>query len=172
MDFTQVKSLTIPEGDVTKITDSSGRVLWQKITQGWHTLWEGNATSHNGSSPVDVAKLSELSGTVTLRVTWSCAASGGDDAFITYYYNNNGSTGLTTTKPDDPFQFDLDADRTRFYIIGGARLKSGNNSMQGRRCYLKWSTKNKLFTLATETPGGGDGGVDLSVSITKIEQYY
>lgn len=69
IDFTQVKSLTIPEGDVTKITDSSGRVLWQKITQGWHTLWEGSVTSHNGSSPVEVATLSELSGTVTLRVT-------------------------------------------------------------------------------------------------------
>ena len=41
MDFTQVKSLTIPEGEVTKITDSSGSVLWQKITQEWHTVWEG-----------------------------------------------------------------------------------------------------------------------------------
>lgn len=42
MDFSQVKSLTIPEGEVTKITDSSGNVLWQKITQGWHTVWEGS----------------------------------------------------------------------------------------------------------------------------------
>ena len=41
MDFSQVKSLTIPEGEVTKITDSSGSVLWQKITQSWHTVWEG-----------------------------------------------------------------------------------------------------------------------------------
>ena len=41
MDFSQVKSLTIPEGEVTKITDSSGRVLWQKIMQGWHTIFEG-----------------------------------------------------------------------------------------------------------------------------------
>ena len=42
MDFSQVKSLTIPEGEVTKITDSSGNVLWQKITQSWHTVWEGS----------------------------------------------------------------------------------------------------------------------------------
>lgn len=39
MDFSQVKSLTIPEGNVTKITDSSGRVLWQAGS--WHTVWEG-----------------------------------------------------------------------------------------------------------------------------------
>ena len=42
MDFSQVKSLTIPEGEVTKITDSSGRVLWQKSLPKWHTIWEGS----------------------------------------------------------------------------------------------------------------------------------
>ena len=135
IDFSQVKSLTIPEREVTKITDSSGNVLWQKITQGWHTLWEGNATSHNGSSPIDVATFSELSGTVKLRVYWSCTASGGDDTFVTAYYHNNGTNGLITTKPDDPFQFDLNADRLRSGIIGGARL--GADGKQGRRCYLK-----------------------------------
>lgn len=30
IDFSQVKSLTIPEGEVMKITDSDGKVLWQK----------------------------------------------------------------------------------------------------------------------------------------------
>ena len=35
---------------------------------------------------------------------------------------------MTTTKPDDPFQFDLDATRLRTYIIGGARLKNIDNS--------------------------------------------
>ena len=42
MDFSQVKSLTIPEGEVTKITDSSGNVLWQKESGSWHTVWEGS----------------------------------------------------------------------------------------------------------------------------------
>ena len=45
IDFSQVKSLTIPEGEVTKITDSSGNVLWQKITKGWHTIWEGTLSA-------------------------------------------------------------------------------------------------------------------------------
>lgn len=30
IDLSQVKSLTIPEGEVTKITDADGNVLWQK----------------------------------------------------------------------------------------------------------------------------------------------
>lgn len=30
IDFTTVKGITIPEGEVTKITDASGRVLWNR----------------------------------------------------------------------------------------------------------------------------------------------
>ena len=42
IDFSQVKTITIPEGSVTKITDSTGNTLWQGV--GWHTIWEGNKT--------------------------------------------------------------------------------------------------------------------------------
>ena len=30
IDFSQVKMITIPEGEVTKITDADGNVIWQK----------------------------------------------------------------------------------------------------------------------------------------------
>ena len=46
-------------------------------------------------------------------------------------------TNTTTTKPDSPFQFDLNADRLRSYIIGVARLKNIDNKFHGRRCSLK-----------------------------------
>ena len=133
MDFTQVKSLTIPEGDVTKITDSSGRVLWQKVTTSWHTLWEGSVTSHNGSSPIDVATFTELSGTVKLRVYWSCDMSGGSNMTDHYFFNQGVVT--TTDKPDSPFQFDLNADRARFQIIGCIRYN--HDTQLGRNCQLK-----------------------------------
>lgn len=42
IDFSQVKTITIPEGPVTKITDSNGAVLWKEQSTGWHTVWEGN----------------------------------------------------------------------------------------------------------------------------------
>ena len=32
IDFSQVKTITIPEGEVTKIIDANGNVLWQKQT--------------------------------------------------------------------------------------------------------------------------------------------
>ena len=31
IDFSQVKTITIPEGSVTKITDSNGNTLWQGV---------------------------------------------------------------------------------------------------------------------------------------------
>ena len=40
IDFSQVKTITIPEGSVTKITDYNGNVLWQGAS--WHTVFKGN----------------------------------------------------------------------------------------------------------------------------------
>ena len=42
IDFSQVKTITIPEGSVTKITDSNGNILWKAQTEGWHTVFEGS----------------------------------------------------------------------------------------------------------------------------------
>ena len=42
IDFSKVKTITIPEGSVTKITDSNGNILWKAQTEGWHTVFEGN----------------------------------------------------------------------------------------------------------------------------------
>ena len=69
IDFSQVKTITIPEGSVTKITDSTGNILWKEKSAEWHTIWEGNVTSKNSTSGKEVANLNALSGTVTLRVT-------------------------------------------------------------------------------------------------------
>ena len=38
IDFSQVKTITVPEGSVTKITDSNGAVLWKENPVGWHTV--------------------------------------------------------------------------------------------------------------------------------------
>ena len=169
IDFSQVKTITIPEGSVTKITDSTGNILWKEKSAEWHTIWEGNVTSKNSTSDIEVANLNALSGTVTLRVTWSSTASGGDDwGMTTRYYNNNGST-TTTTKPDSPFQFDLDTTSSRPFIVGCTRLEK--NSRYGRKCYLAWDSIHKTFNLIGGEGGNGADDVNLSVTITKIEQY-
>ena len=166
IDFSQVKTITIPEGSVTKITDSTGNILWQGAqSEGWHTIWEGSVTSDNSTSEIAVANLNALSGTVTLRVTWSCTASGGSTE--TTYYNNNGST-TTTIKPDSPFQFDLDTSSLRNYIVGCSRLAGS----VGRKCYLRWFNTDKSFTLYGSAGMFGGGVINLSMTVTKIEQYY
>ena len=42
IDFSQVKTVTIPEGSVCEITDSTGNLLWEGV--GWHTIWKGSKT--------------------------------------------------------------------------------------------------------------------------------
>lgn len=167
IDFSQVKSLTIPEGEVTKITDSSGNVLWQKITKGWHTIWEGSV-KNDSATTIDIAALNDLSGTVTLRVTWSCSISGGS-SIPTKYYNNNGWQNTTSTKPDSPFQFDLNADSNRSYIVG---VDKTSDDGLGRSCSLNWKLYNRSFVLSGSEGMYGTGGVSLSMTVTKIEQYY
>ena len=129
IDFSQVKTITIPEGSVNKITDSTGNTLWQSAS--WHTLWEGSVTL-SSNTMLDITSLSNLSGIVKIRVTWSCSTSGDSD-YTTVYYNNNGWNNTTTTKPDNPFQFDLNADSNRSYIVG-CDIK--NKSNDGASVYL------------------------------------
>ena len=80
IDFSQVKTITIPEGEVTKITDSSGNVLWQGV--GWHTVWEGSKTCSvkvmGSSTPVITGNEDNFAQTVSgtgytpkIRITFS-----------------------------------------------------------------------------------------------------
>ena len=39
VDFANVTEVKIPQGDVTKITDSSGRILWQKVQDGYPKMF-------------------------------------------------------------------------------------------------------------------------------------
>ena len=41
IDFSQVKTITIPEGSVKKITDSNGNILWKEKSAEWHIVWSG-----------------------------------------------------------------------------------------------------------------------------------
>ena len=166
MILNDVKKIVIPEGEVKKITDSTGNVLWQGAS--WHTIWKGSVTNNNEPSTIDVVALNDLSGTVTLRVTWSCSVSGGSN-IPTMYYNNNGWQNITSTKPDSPFQFRLNADSNRSYIVG---VDKSSDDGKGRSCYLSWKLYNKSFVLSGGVGAKGDGGVNLSMTITKIEQYY
>ena len=40
--FSQVNTITITEGPVKKITDSTGNILWKEKSAEWHTVWKGS----------------------------------------------------------------------------------------------------------------------------------
>ena len=101
IDFSQVKTITIPEGSVTKITDSNGAVLWKEQSTGWHTVWEGNQKiGYGGWTGSEYLFATEpYSETLKIRVSFSSLytwMSSGDEG----YSNNapvNGKSPVTYT---------------------------------------------------------------------------
>lgn len=72
IDFSQVKTITIPEGSVTKITDSNGNILWKAQTEGWHTVWEGSQKiGYGGQIDKFVFATEPYSDTLKIRVSFS-----------------------------------------------------------------------------------------------------
>lgn len=73
IDFSQVKTVTIPEGSVTKITDSNGNTLWQGA--GWHTIFEGSFSktinSSSGRPDINICDLVDCDAPLKLRITGS-----------------------------------------------------------------------------------------------------
>ena len=56
INFSQVKTITIPEGSVKKITDSNGNILWKAQSAEWHTVFEGNLSETVNSDSRHVRK--------------------------------------------------------------------------------------------------------------------
>ena len=75
IDFSQVKTITIPEGSVKKITDPTGAVLWKENLVGWHTVFEGNFSqtikSNSGRPTINICDLVDCNAPLKLRITGS-----------------------------------------------------------------------------------------------------
>ena len=94
IDFSQVKKITIPEGSVTKITDSNGNILWQSAS--WHTIWEGSKKiGYGGSTGSEILLATEpYSNALKIRVSFSelyCWKSLGDEGRDEYIPSDSKS---------------------------------------------------------------------------------
>ena len=100
IDFSQVKTVTIPEGPVCEITDPAGNILWEGV--GWHTIWKGNKTcsvSANGTdAPVlegaedNFAQTKSGTGyTPKIRITYSVSRFNNNTEEFKNAYIVNGS---------------------------------------------------------------------------------
>ena len=189
IDFSQVKTITIPEGSVTKITDSNGNILWQGggQSEGWHTIWEGNKTcslTKSGTAdPVISGESQKFAQTVAgtgytpkIRITFSYSNTNTDYSNWKNVFVLNGSE--QTTAISSPVTIEAVKDTA---FIGtnicfalcktndnkatfGVGLKSNrdktNNSIN--ISLTQRITKNVLY----------DGHFTITFTVTKIEQYY
>ena len=127
IDFSQVKTITIPEGSVTKITDSTGNILWKLApTAEWHTIWEGSKTCYatdasTSGVAINFAQTAIGTGyTPKLRITFSLtvvdSSSSSNKGLIRYYINSNSGT----TAPISPLIVDaLNEPSSTTVLLGG-----------------------------------------------------
>ena len=100
IDFSQVKTITIPEGSVTKITDSSGNILWKEKTAEWHTVWEGSKKiGYDGSTGSEILLATEpYSDALKIRVSFSSLSAipgSSGDSWNSSYTPSNQSSPVT-----------------------------------------------------------------------------
>ena len=100
IDFSQVKTITIPEGSVTKITDSNGNILWKEQSAEWHTVWEGNQKiGYGGSTGSEILLATEpYSDTLKIRVSFSSLSANpgsSGDSWSSSYTPSNQSSPVT-----------------------------------------------------------------------------
>ena len=112
IDFSQVKTITIPEGSVTKITDSNGNILWQGggQSEGWHTIWEGSktitVTKSGTADPVISGEAQNFAHTVAgtgytpkIRITFSYSNTNTDYNNWSNKFKVNNSFKTTISSP-------------------------------------------------------------------------
>ena len=186
--FSQVKEITIPEGSVTKITDSNGTILWQGVqSEGWHTIWEGNKTcsltKSGTNSPVLSGEEQNLAQTVAgtgytpkIRITFSYSNTNTDYSNWTNKVILNGSEKTTMSSP-----VTIDAVKDFSFIATNLCLAScyshddKTNVGVGLRSKRDRTNNSRIIYLSgtwISNITSYNGNFTLTFTVTKIEQYY
>ena len=184
IDFSQVKTITIPEGSVTKITDSNGNTLWQGV--GWHTIWEGNKACsiklNNTSSSVIIGNEENFAQTATgtgytpkIRITFSYSITNHTTSLVDSFYLNNS---LSSNFPTSPITIDA-VRNTSSNKICGPCVSPSNFAAYARAVLIsKKDAENNRHKCNLEAEdyhtGGGRYGayITITFTVTKIVQYY
>ena len=194
--FNRVKAITIPEGSVTKITDSTGNILWQSVqSEGWHTIWEGSETcsltKKGSNNPAASGVVQNLAQTVAatvykpkIRITFSYSNTNTDynkwkDKFIV-----NGSTKTTISSPltiDAVGDISFFSSYTILAVMCASNDSNASNSVSlGVVLKKTRDTKNNNIIFSLDKMANGsdndirahNGNFTVTLTVTKIEQYY
>ena len=188
IDFSQVKAITIPEGSVTKITDSNGNILWQGVqSEGWHTIWEGNktcsATKRGTNDHVISGEAKNFAQTVAgtgytpkIRITFSYSNTNTDyDNWKTVFIINNKNQTTISSPVTIEAVLDVPIFSTNICLV--------SCNYQDNKAYLRAGLQSKkdknnnsiIISLVGQVSNSStsyDGNFTLTFTITKIEQYY
>ena len=161
IDFSQVKTITIPEGSVKKITDSTGNILWQSAS--WHTIWEGNQKiGYGGSTGSEILLATEpYSKALKLRISFSRlygSKPSGDEGSYEYIPSNSKSPVTYESFSSTSTQL------VRAYVNNSTR-----NANYSATLYYNKNT-GKIYGNTYRSSNSG-GNAEAYIVITKIEAY-
>ena len=163
IDFSQVKTITIPEGPVTKITDSTGNILWKK-SQSWHTVWEGNQKigygGYNGSEFLFATE--PYSETLKLRISFfglnAYNPTSGDSGYSVYTPSNQTSPVTYENLSSNPTT-----------LVEAYRYNTSRNANYHAK--LQYNKSNgKIYGSVTTYPTGNSDAIAYFY-VTKIEVF-
>ena len=180
IDFSQVKTITIPEGSVTKITDSNGNTLWQGA--GWHTVFEGNWSQTWGYGSrdyyTDICALIATDKPTKLRITGSINNTFYNPVIDLTWIGENKETFSFPSMP-------LAINKETTQIDQGLPPKDSTIDILECKCsryrfsdkpylyfYLNINNNNILRSRMDTANYLSDSGYTVTLNITKVEQYY
>ena len=180
IDFSQVKTITIPEGSVTKITDSTGNILWKEQPNNWHTIWEGNQTIKYQPGYGTTGSISSFASTANgtgfaprLRITFSFS-NGSNYSSSDYFKYYKGSYILQDEKPTSPVEVDVISNNNT-QVLGITQVSPSKFRAEAY-LYKNNDSSNNRVSFDLKGKGFSDIGSSsryyVSMTITKIEQYY
>ena len=163
IDFSQVKTITIPEGSVTKITDSTGNILWKAQTAEWHTVWSGiQKIGYGGWTGSEYLFATEpYSDTLQIRVTFG----------VLNTWKNSGDEGYSNYAPGDrqsPVTYvNASINVSEKTLV----MASMNNTTRNARYSAVLSYNKKNGKIYAHTSGNSGEYARAYIVITKIEVY-
>ena len=188
IDFSQVNTVTIPEGSVCEITDSTGNLLWEGV--GWHTIWKGSkacSVSGNGTdAPViegaedNFAQTKSGTGyTPKIRITYSVSRFNGNTEYFKNAYIVNGSWKNGTGSSYSRLVIEAVDNSADSVIIYAAAFYYYSVDQQHAYAGIRKrrDTKNNriIFDMCpyvTSDVNSHDRRFSAELTIEKIEQYY
>ena len=188
IDFSQVKTVTIPEGSVIEIADSTGNLLWEGV--GWHTIWKGSKTCSVNVRGSDTQELEGAENnfaqtksgkgyTPKIRITFLTSLSHNDSSFQkaiilndSWYYKDYESfeySPVTIESVNNADSVILYAPafgrNTAYPEYGYAGIRTRHDTENNRIIF-------DMYPYVSSNVASYNPNFMITFTITKIEQYY